>query len=232
MKYIKFIYIFLIISILISGCQVQSSCPPPPAAISPPTTIHEKPPTAIVILEKPSTVTVEKKEEDEAVTTYSISEYVEETESTEHIEDDNSTSTAVKLTGKVVKVSDGDTIHIHTPKGKVKIRFTNIDCPESDQPYGSEATQFVYDMVMDKTVTAVADPDDLYDRYGRFLGNIIMEDGKSLNEELVAAGLAWHYKYYSDDPVLAELEVKAQEKKLGLWADENPIPPWEWRKIH
>jgi len=86
-------------------------------------------------------------------------------------------------------------------------------------------------MVMGKTVTAIADPDDVYDKYGRFLGNIIMEDGRSLNEELVAAGLAWHYKYYSDDEELAELEEKAREAKLGLWTDENPIPPWEWRKM-
>lgn len=142
------------------------------------------------------------------------------------------TSPNLKITGKVIRVVDGDTIYIQTDKGQVKIRLSGIDCPEREQPYGDKATEFAYEMVMDKTITAIANLADVYDRYGRFLGNVIMEDGKSLNEELVAAGLAWHYKYYSNDPVLAELEVKAQEGKLGLWADENPIPPWEWRKMH
>lgn len=138
----------------------------------------------------------------------------------------------IKFTGKVTRVVDGDTIYISTDEGQVKIRLLGIDCPEKDQPYGDKATQFAYDMVMGETITAVAEEGNVYDRYGRFLGNVLLEDGRSLNEELVRNGLAWHYKQYSNDPVLADLEEKSREKKNGLWADEDPIPPWEWRRMH
>lgn len=138
----------------------------------------------------------------------------------------------IKFTGKVTRVVDGDTIYISTDEGQVKIRLLGIDCPEKDQPYGDKATQFAYDMVMGETITAVAEEGNVYDRYGRFLGNVLLEDGRSLNEELVRNGLGWHYKQYSNDPVLAELEEKAREEKKGLWTDEDPIPPWEWRRMH
>lgn len=141
-------------------------------------------------------------------------------------------SSGIKFSGEVTRVVDGDTIYISTDEGQVKIRLLGIDCPEKDQSYGDKATQFAYDMVMGEIITAVAEEGNVYDRYGRFLGNVLLEDGRSLNEELVRTGLAWHYKQYSDDPVLAELEEKAEEEKKGLWSEENPIPPWEWRRGH
>lgn len=205
------ISLLLILSIIVfSGCQKQLSSDTPPVTENPeysPTIITEN-------SEKlPSALT-------ETPETYTANTYISE-----------DTSPNLKIIGKVIRVIDGDTIYIQTDKGQVKIRLSGIDCPEKDQPYGDKATEFAYDKVMDKAITAIANQADVYDRYGRFLGNVIMEDGKSLNEELVAARLAWHYKYYSDDPVLAELEAKAKEGKLGLWADDNPIAPWEWRKM-
>jgi len=58
----------------------------------------------------------------------------------------------------------------------------------------------------------------------------VMFGGKSANAELVAAGLAWQYTYYSRDPGLAALEREARAKRLGLWADRSPVPPWEFRR--
>ena len=70
------------------------------------------------------------------------------------------------------------------------------------------------------------------DRYGRIVGEVILPDGLSLNKELVFVGLAWWYrKYAPDDRTLKALESGAREAKRGLWIDENPIPPWEWRKM-
>ena len=68
------------------------------------------------------------------------------------------------------------------------------------------------------------------DRYGRTIAWIYV-NGVSLNKELLKAGLAWHYKRYSKDRDLAILEAEARAKKIGLWSDPNPIPPWEWRRI-
>jgi len=67
------------------------------------------------------------------------------------------------------------------------------------------------------------------DRYGRIVGRVYV-DGLDVNRELVAQGFAWVYRKYSDDVELLELEAQAMEKGLGLWADPNPIPPWEWRR--
>ncbi len=67
------------------------------------------------------------------------------------------------------------------------------------------------------------------DRYGRIVGRVYV-DGINVNRELVAQGYAWVYRRYSNDAELLELESGAKQKGLGLWADPNPIPPWEWRR--
>ena len=67
------------------------------------------------------------------------------------------------------------------------------------------------------------------DRYGRLLGDVLV-DGFSVNRDLLAAGLAWHYKYFNDDPQLAALEDEARAAGRGLWGDKGPIPPWDWRR--
>jgi endonuclease YncB( thermonuclease family) len=68
------------------------------------------------------------------------------------------------------------------------------------------------------------------DRYGQTIADVII-DGKSLNHALVAAGLAWHYKRYSDDAELAQAERDAQAASLGLRSDPRHVAPWNWRKL-
>ena len=128
--------------------------------------------------------------------------------------------------GKVVGVADGDTITVmHDGKGE-KIRLYGIDCPEKKQAFGSKAKQFTSDKVFGQTV-AIRPINK--DRYGRTIG-WVSYDGKSLNDELLKAGLAWHYKRYSKDQSLAELEDYARGKKIGLWSDPHAVPPWEFRR--
>ncbi len=67
------------------------------------------------------------------------------------------------------------------------------------------------------------------DRYGRTVGVVLLPDGRSLNRELVRAGFAWMYRRYTNDQSLSDLEEEARVAKRGLWADANPIPPWQWR---
>jgi micrococcal nuclease len=72
--------------------------------------------------------------------------------------------------------------------------------------------------------------DGKFDRYKRLIGVVINEKEENVNKELVKAGLAWHFKKYSDDATYDDMELVARQNKLGLWADGNPIPPWDWRK--
>jgi len=129
--------------------------------------------------------------------------------------------------GKCVGVSDGDTIKVlHGGKAE-KIRLYGIDCPESHQDFGQRAKQFTSDMAFGKVVK-VQQVDT--DRYGRTVAWVSV-DGKSLNKELVRAGLAWWYRQHApDDNDLKKLENKARKAKAGLWAHPHPVPPWKFRK--
>ena len=103
---------------------------------------------------------------------------------------------AADFSGRVVGVSDGDTIKVMHNGRAEKIRLHGIDCPEKAQPFGTRAKQFTSEMVFGKTVTLhVTDTD----KYGRTVADVILPDGRSLNRELVAAGLAWWYRKYSQD---------------------------------
>ena len=128
--------------------------------------------------------------------------------------------------GKVVGISDGDTIKVLQDGKQVIIRLASIDCPEKGQPYGQAARKFTASLVAGKVVKVWQTDTD---RYGRIVG-FVFADGIDVNKELLKAGMAWHYKQYSRDPELAKLEFQARAKKIGLWAEPDPVPPWEWRQ--
>ncbi len=129
-------------------------------------------------------------------------------------------------TGDVIGISDGDTITVLKDKTQFKIRLYGIDCPEKGQAFSNKAKQFTSKMVFKKQVEIKPVTKD---RYGRTVAWVYVE-GKSLCEELLKAGLAWHYKKYSTDQVLSVLEIKARKEKVGLWSDKNAIAPWDYRR--
>lgn len=133
---------------------------------------------------------------------------------------------ALSFSGKVVKVSDGDTIEVMHDGHAEKIRLAGIDCPEKKQAFGQAAKRFTLDLAAQKVVTVKIETTD---RYGRTVGEVILPGGKSLNRELVRAGYAWWYQKYSSDTTLGMLESEAQAAHRGLWVDPNPVPPWNWR---
>ncbi len=140
-------------------------------------------------------------------------------------------SPALAWTGKVVSVSDGDTLKVLRNNQQVKIRLYGIDCPERKQAFGKKAKQFTSDMVAGRIVDV---KEVTQDRYGRMVGIVKLED-EILNEELVRAGYAWVYKKYCDLTLSIcaswpSLETQAREAKIGLWSDSKPIPPWDWRR--
>lgn len=130
------------------------------------------------------------------------------------------------ITGTVVGVHDGDTITVLVAKDQYKIRLDGIDAPELSQAFGRVAKTFVSDRVFGKKVEVRISNKD---RYGRYIGEVFIA-GRSVNREIVAAGLAWQYRQYSKDAELARLEAEARAKRIGLWKDAHPIPPWDYRK--
>jgi endonuclease YncB( thermonuclease family) len=131
------------------------------------------------------------------------------------------------LTGTVVAVADGDTFTLLTAdQQQVKVRLHGIDCPEKKQPYSAAAKAFTSQAIFGKTVHVQGAKKD---RFGRVLGTVYYGTGQCLNEQLLAAGWAWHYKKYDRQAAWAVLEQQARTAKKGLWQDAHPIAPWQWR---
>lgn len=131
-----------------------------------------------------------------------------------------------EFSGQVIAVTDGDTIEVLENNNQVKIRLAEIDCPESTQDFGQKAKQFTFELVMDEQVKVKVKD---IDRYGRSVAEVILPDGRSLNRDLVKAGLAWWYQRYSSDETLGQLQEEAKGAKLGLWSSDSPVPPWDFR---
>jgi micrococcal nuclease len=131
-----------------------------------------------------------------------------------------------QLVGKVVSIADGDTFTMLVENSLIRIRLHGIDCPEKGQDFSNVAKEFLSNYVFGKVVT-VQQMD--VDRYGRTIGMVII-DGANVNEELLRAGLAWHYKQYDKNPQWAKLEDEARMSKRGLWQKANPIAPWDYRR--
>ena len=133
------------------------------------------------------------------------------------------------IVGKVIAVQDGDTVDIlDSELRKIRIRFYGIDAPESGQPFGRNAKTFVSDAIGGKTVAVLVRD---IDRYGRTIGDIVLNQQR-LSVEIVQAGLAWHYVLYAPEDVeLADAEAAAKNERRGLWADPRYVAPWEWRRL-
>lgn len=131
--------------------------------------------------------------------------------------------------GKVVGVSDGDTITVLTDGTERKIRLNGIDCPEKAQAYGQNAKSFTSKQSFSKRVKVISAG---HDRYQRTIGEVLLPNGRSLNNLLLEKGYAWWYRRFSRDDYKRELEDRARKSKLGLWSDPQPFAPWDFRKMH
>jgi len=135
------------------------------------------------------------------------------------------------ITGKVVGVSDGETITVlDADNRRHRVRLMGIDAPEINQDFGRRAKQSLSDLVFGKTVTVTSRKKD---KYGRTLGEVTL-DGKDISLEQVQRGMAWAYHYSAirpEEPMPEELaEEQARKERRGLWADASPVPPWEFRE--
>ena len=133
------------------------------------------------------------------------------------------------VNGEVIQIQDGDTLTVKTDRDKMhKVRLADIDAPEMGQPFGKPAKRLATDLALGKIVRVNYTTKD---KYKRLIGKLFLPDGKLLNEEMIKSGLAWHYRVKNPhSSFLEKLEYKAWQKKLGLWIQESPLPPWEFRR--
>lgn len=145
------------------------------------------------------------------------------------------TASAYSLTGAVVRVVDGDTIYVlDTNHERHKIRLAGIDAPERKQAYGLASRKHLASIVAGQQVSIEYQK---HDRYGRIVGKVL-RDGIDVCLEQIKNGFAWHYKKYQqeqnaqDRQRYASAENRAREYRLGLWRENKPNAPWEFRRLH
>ena len=141
-------------------------------------------------------------------------------------------ATSGSTEGRVVAVADGDTITVlDGTNTQHKIRLGGIDAPEKNQPYGKRSKQSLSDLVFTKAVVVETDKRD---KYQRAVGKVLV-GGKAANLEQVTRGMASHYKAYereqppNDHRLYSAAEIEARAARRGLWADADPMPPWDFR---
>lgn len=137
------------------------------------------------------------------------------------------------LTGEVIKVFDGDTILLKDQTGTAtKIRLKGIDAPEGSQSYGPEAAKKMTELSLNKVAEVQFSE---VDQYGRTIGKVTIGE-TDICLEMLKAGLAWHFKQYqraqnADDRLAYDkAEKEARQQREGLWKEEKPTPPWEYRR--
>lgn len=145
-----------------------------------------------------------------------------------------SANAAKQITGEVVGVSDGDTVTILSDGDQIKVRLAEIDAPEKAQAFGTRSKQSLSDMCFRKNAKIETSGKD---RYGRFIGRIYcftpgVKTGIDANAEQIRRGMAWVFDRYVTDRDLYRIQDDARDARRGLWADQSPTPPWEWRKAN
>lgn len=143
----------------------------------------------------------------------------------------------VSYTGQVIHVADADTVRVVVREScdtaacpaegeTLRVRLAEIDAPEGDQPYGDTATAALDARLSGEAVKVVQTD---IDQYGRVVAQLIHQD-IWINAWLVGEGHAWVYPQFADSPELFEWQEEAQQAQRGLWAEEDPIEPWMWRR--
>lgn len=139
------------------------------------------------------------------------------------------------IKGMVRAVYDGDTVLLTTrEESRLKVRLYGIDAPETrkpdkaGQPYGDISRRTLMYKIMGRRVSAeIVD----IDQYQRAVA-VLRYEGRDINREMVAEGHAWAYRKYLEGAYASEYidaENLARSRRLGLWRESNPQPPWAFR---
>ena len=130
---------------------------------------------------------------------------------------------------RVIDVIDGDSLRIRGDQGRnAEVRLHGIDAPEWGQPHNRAATRALSAMVSGEDVRLrVID----HDRYNRNVAMVYLSDGTNVNVQMVEGGHAWWYRRYAASyQGLEAAQRRAKSEGRGLWAGDDPVPPWNWRR--
>ncbi|WP_333819062.1 thermonuclease family protein [Ohtaekwangia sp.] len=131
------------------------------------------------------------------------------------------------VTGKVTAVIDGNTLEVTADNNEIhKVMLAGIDCPEITQEFGEQARQYLEKLTLNKKVTVNFTGKD---RWGNYLGIVLIKGSVDPRVDLLKEGLAWTAER-NPDPEFEAHRARAQEKGKGLWKDNNPTPPWTYRR--
>jgi endonuclease YncB( thermonuclease family) len=143
--------------------------------------------------------------------------------------------------GWVITILSGDTVRVLDGSNRMtKVRLRSIDAPQKGQAYGEESRKHLASLLSGKEVKVETKGKD---GYGNVIGTLWVEPKdcssckKSLEVNLaqVRSGMAWWYREHAKSQSSSargdyeSAENKARERKLGLWVDAEPEPPWDWR---
>ncbi len=156
---------------------------------------------------------------------------------------------AATIEGRVVGVTDGDTVTVlDADHRQHKIRLAGIDAPEKakndeneGQPFGQRSKENLSRLVFNKDVRVDWTKRD---RFKRIVGKVWVQPPDcptcpmtlDAGHAQITVGLAWWYQRYAkeqspaDRGAYAFSEKEARAKRVGLWRDPDPVPPWEWRR--
>jgi len=138
-----------------------------------------------------------------------------------------SVADSMTFTGIVIGLEDGDTLRVLRNKARFTMNVAAVDASELDQPYGREAKRAAAALVKNRVVTIRVFGAA---RQGQVIGEVWLKDKRNLARELVKGGMAWVKRGVIVESDLNVIEADARASRRGLWADQNPVPPWEWRQ--
>lgn len=138
-----------------------------------------------------------------------------------------------KFTSTVLSVSDGDTITVKYKDKSVRVHLYALECPHEEQTFHQQAKQFTFNNAYRKTVTVKIIRKEIIRGEIFIIGEVILPDGRNLGHELIKAGLAWYYEQYAPhEGKMLQLQQKARKERRGLWQENKPIAPWDYRLNH
>jgi len=130
----------------------------------------------------------------------------------------------------VVGVSDGDTLKVRCGQAggyqQLSVRLAEIDAPEKGQAFGQRSKLSLSALCFGSWALITPEKQD---RYGRTVARVDCR-GLDANAEQVRRGMAWAYAKYQRDPAFTRLETLARAERVGLWSDDDAVPPWQWRR--
>lgn len=132
------------------------------------------------------------------------------------------------LQAQPVRVIDGDTYEVQAGTDTLTLRLAGVDAPETSQPYGEDATRVARELIGDRPLTVLI-TDTGY--YGRYVARVRIK-GFSLSRLLVSRGMAWVSPQYCEFDACdkwRDIQAKRRSQNMGLWAQAEPVPPWEYR---